>query len=225
MTPKQVITMVTNTCDALFHLGLVSHFNASRADSTGEHSRVSWATQAAGSNYVHPFGSLEQYLQWVQGGEYTCLLFDHSLIRASYTIAGNHIVGHSLLFWPFPLDPVEPIVDVAEVCAAIEMCLESPSRATELFGLSLRSPMRFDYAPENASAYHPEIHLHTQFEDTRIHVQRPLSFNTFLKLVFRTFYADRWLTCRQLGELHEQYIAAMRGDITPSQHCMQLAWV
>jgi len=225
VTPKQVIATVTNTCETLLNLGLMSNFNLAREDDRGGRSRVSWATRTRGTSYVHPFGSLEQYLQWVRDGEYTGLLFDFSLIRASYTVIGNRILGHSLLFWPFPLDPAEPLTDVPEVCAALELCIESPSKAAEVFRLSLRSPMRFDYAPDHAADDHPEIHLHTQFEDTRIHVQKPLSFNTFVKIIFRTFYADRWLACQELGDLHEQNIVAIRGDIAPSRHCMQLAWV
>jgi hypothetical protein len=219
-----MITNITRTCESLFRIGSVSFYNSVREESTAVQSRVSWPVRNGGSSHVHPFGSLEQYLQWVRNGEFTCLLFDHSIIRASYIFTGNRVVGHNLLFWPFPISLKEPLDEITEICKALELCLNSPVQASGICSLSLRSPMRFDYDPDLAGDGHPEVHLHMQFENTRIYVQQPLCFHTFLKLIFRTFYPEHWNEHRQLATLHQQMITPLRGDISPARHCLQMVW-
>jgi hypothetical protein len=218
--------MMMNTCETLFNWKCISHFNSARINSVDQLSRVSWATSTSGSSYSHAFGSLEQFLQWLSDGDYTCVLFDFSLIRASYNFEGNRIVGHSLLYWPFPLDPVDVslVTEVSDACHSLEMCIRSSSEASELVRLCLRSPMRFDFDPGRAGAGHPEVHLHTQYEKTRMHVNRPMCFNAFMKLVFRTFYAEHWARHPQLQNLHEHSIDAINGGVAPEQHCLQVDW-
>ena len=224
MTPAQLIAVIMNTCETLYHLQLVSQYNSVKSVRADGCNIVSWPTLESGACYTNYFGSFEQYHQWVSENEYTCLLFDYSIIRALYTIENNSIVGHSLLYWPCPIKALEILSNVEELCEAILLYLESPKRASELFQVTLRSPMRFDFSPGDASEDHPEVHLHTQFEDTRIHVSSPLNFNTFIKVVLRTFYAPIWKKNSQLHTLHEQQIEPSQRDFSIAKHNMQLAW-
>jgi hypothetical protein len=224
VTSKQLIYTITNTCETLFNLGLVFCYNKQKPEICGEQTQISWSTRQVGTTHLHHFGSLEQYSQWLADGEYTCLLADYSIIRASFTIEFDKIVKHSLLYWPFPINTSTKINDITDALEAISIILDSISKSSDIVSLSMRSPMRFDYDPKTASVDHPETHLHTQFEDTRIFVQRPLSFNTFIKLVFKNFYHNTWKQHHQINELHEQKIDPIKGDILPTNHHIQLAW-
>lgn len=224
MTPKQVIATIASTCQDLYGAGLVTFFNSPWEVTSGERSIVTYPIPPGSTTHAHPFGSLEQYLAWVRNGEFTCLLFDYSLIRVSFECAGNAILGHNLLYWPCPIEFEDRLDDLADLAAGIEICLESPAKAAGTCALTLRTPMRFDFDPDREGEDHPLVHLHTQFEDTRIHVHKPLCFPAFIKTIFRTFYRDKWSQHACIGQFHEQAITHEPGEWEPAANCLQMSW-
>lgn len=224
MTGKQVANSITGTCEALQSLDLIKLFNVCIALPRGPNTRVSWrSSETVGAN-AHSFGSLEQYLAWLRAGEFTCILFDNSLIRASYDCIGNTIIGHSLLYWPCPVEFADPVDNLIDLCDGFELCLASPRDAAEVCELTMRSPMRFDFDPDRASQSHPPVHLHMQYSDTRIHVREPLSFAAFMKKIVRTFYFSHWTRHPEFAELHEHAIGDPGRYNDPAEHCFQLSW-
>lgn len=224
MNAKQIAQVIANSCRDLYSLGLLFSYNSPCVDDLGGCEQVSYPTKAAGSATAYPFGSLEQYLEWVRQGEYTCLLFDYSLIRASYECMGNAVVGHNLLYWPCPVGFVGEVENLSDLCDGIEMCIDSPRRASEIVGLTMRTPMRFDFDPVREREDHPLIHLHTQFEDTRMSVQQAMGFPTFMKKVFRTFYSHKWLSTPDIEHLHEQELEHDEGQCESPSHCFEVSW-
>jgi hypothetical protein len=224
LNARQLAMMIASTCEDLRNLGLVTFYNLPCERRWGPIQRVSWPTAGASAARAMAFGSLEHYLSLIRDGAFTCLLFDHSILQASYDSDGTNIVAHSLLYWPAPVTTLEPIEDLGDLCAMIALCMESPARAAPLCELYLRSPMRFDFDPDHASDDHPEVHLHTQFDDTRIHIDRPMSFTTFVKLVFRTFYRERWHACPDLWRLHEQRVHLVNDAVAPVSHSLCMSW-
>ena len=221
MNAKQVSNVIAKTCDTLYQLGLVKVYNSPcETVSNGKH-RVSWPTSSA---FTSSFGTLEQFLAWVREGEFTCLLFDYSIIRVSYEFCDNLIQGHSLLYWPCPIVFQVTIDELDELCCGIELCLESPKKANDVCKLILRSPMRFDFDPKRMAKNHPEVHLHMQFEKTRIHVQRPMCFSAFIKTIFRTFYNEKWEKNKELRRLHEQQIELLNDTLLSPEYCFKLSW-
>jgi hypothetical protein len=186
--------------------------------------QVSWPTRGAGSVPTYPFGSLRQYLDWVREGEFTCLLFDYSLIRVSYQCVDNTVVGHSLLYWPCPIDFLVKVETLGDLCDGIEMCLELPDNSHEIVELVMRTPMRFDFDPQREGDNHPLVHLHSQFEDTRISVQEAMCFPAFMKKVIRTFYRDKWAEHPEIEQFHEQSVEHEDGQCDPLAHCFQVSW-
>lgn len=224
MNARQVANMISSTCEDLRSLGLVAFYNSPCDRREGPLNRVSWPQASGVAARAFPFGSLDQYLSLIKEGEFTCLLFDYSIIQASYDCDGNSVVAHSVLYWPSPIAVRDQVDDLEDLCAAVTLCMDSPSKAAPFCDLCMRSPMRFDFDPDRAGDAHPEVHLHTQFDDTRIHVELPMSFTTFVKMVFRTFYRERWDACPDLARLHEQRIPLLRDEFAPVSHSMCLSW-
>ncbi len=224
MNARQVATTIASTCQDLRSLGLVSFDNSPCERQQGAIARVSWPTAGTAAARTHPFGSLEQFHALIREGAFTCLLNDYSIVQASYDCVGSGVVAHSLLYWPSPVAIQDPVEDLGDLCAAIELCMDSPAKAAPLCELYLRSPMRFDFDPDRAGDDHPEVHLHTQFDDTRIHVDQPMSFTSFVKMVFRTFYRDTWNSFPDLAELHEQPVPLLKDELEPATHNLSLSW-
>jgi hypothetical protein len=224
MTPKQLIKTILSTCQDLASEGLVTFFNSQIEVAAGERTIVTYPNRTGSTTRVLPFGSLEQYLAWLRNCEFTCLLFDHSLIRVSYECAGDAILGHNLLYWPCPVEFADHVDDWRDLTDAIEIYLKSPSEAGEIFTMTLRSPMRFDFDPGRDGEDHPLVHLHSQFRDTRIHVHQPMCFQAFIKMIFRTFYASKWHKYAFIGQFHEQKISHNPGEWEPTAHYLQLYW-
>lgn len=224
MNAKQIAQIIASTCRDLDSLELLFSYNSPCVDDLGGREQVSFPTKGAGSATAHSFGALEQYLEWVRQGEFTCLLFDYSLIRASYECMGNAVVGHNLLYWPCPVGFLGEVESLSDICDGIEMCIDSPRRASEIVSLTMRTPMRFDFDPARESEDHALVHLHTQFDDTRLSVQQTMCFPAFMKKVIRTFYRDKWALHPEVEALHEQGIEHEDGECHPLAHCFQVAW-
>jgi len=224
MNAKQVAQVIANTCRDLYSLGLAFAYNSPCVVDLGGRERVSWPTKGSEVATAHRFGTLEQYLQWIREGEFTCVLFDYSLIRASYECMGNMVIGHSLLYWPCPVEVLVDVRTLSDLCDGIEMCLDSARRSREIVNLTMRTPMRFDFDPANESYDHPLVHLHTQFYDTRMSVQQAMCFPSFIKKVMRTFYRDKWALHPEIEKLHEQAIEHEDGQCDPLAHCFQVSW-
>ncbi len=223
MNSRQVANEITSVCTDLHSLGLVAFYNTPGVRDFGSRQRVA-APSTGMAARTYAFGSLEQYLSLLKNGAFTCILTDHSVIQASYDCVGTSVVGHSLLFWPSPIVPQAPLESLEDICAAVGMCMDSPARASAICGLLLRSPMRFDFDPDRASDDHPEVHLHTQFDDTRIHVDHPMAFTSFVKLVFRTFYREKWNSNPELADLHEPSVPLLKDEFEPTTHNLRLSW-
>jgi len=58
--------------------------------------------------------------------------------------------------------------------------------------LRLRTPLRFEYDPNNASDGHPICHAHFLWSHCRCSVVAPLSLGHFVKFIFHHFYPELW---------------------------------
>lgn len=56
--------------------------------------------------------------------------------------------------------------------------------------IEMRSPVRIDYDPrkEVVSSAHPPVHMHIEHMECRIFIEKPMCFNSFIKLIFNNFY-------------------------------------
>lgn len=186
---EQLEQQIYNTLEMLLENRLLYTYNDLKQERLDENTvRLSWNNHVSGSfNAGDNFLRLEQYRQIINNQSYLCILFDGSLIRVSYTIKNDKVVGHNLLWWPAPYKYLKVSLDDVTPQQMFSDFLED-ERWYE--NIEMRSPVRIDYDPrkEVVSALHPPVHMHIEHKDCRIFMETPICFNKFIRLIFENFY-------------------------------------
>ena len=189
MTTSRVQAEIKNFRDLLVAKDIAIAANPVTIRRVGTMQRVTWqspigdAPVAAASE----FASVREYAQQLAANAYTVVLLDGSLIQISFDLQHSEIVGHRFCFFPCPfnLQPVDfleqPILDI------IQLYQEAGSDY-----LRLRTPLRFEYDPNNASDDRSICHVHLLWAHCRCSVVAPLSLGHFIKFIFHHFYPDLW---------------------------------
>ncbi|WP_341395553.1 DUF2290 domain-containing protein [Arthrobacter sp. G119Y2] len=142
-------------------------------------------------NRAHP--GIDQYLSWAESGAYSAMLFDGSLLQATYQISDGLVVGHRLAYIPCPYDvDLDLLAEGAPIVDVIDLYLDDMP--------VLRSPIRFDYDPDAAGIGHPATHMTVNGTSCRIACIAPLHIHRFADFVFRNFYAEFWLVHQSFFE-------------------------
>lgn len=175
---------------------------------------ISWAG-GAGSSFLAHRGdpTIEQYHQWILNGQYSAILADGALLQFTYNFANGEVSGHRLAYVPCPFD-----IDSSYL---VEM---TPGDAIELYRLErmadvrLRSPVRFDYAPEQAKPGHPASHMTINSSTCRIACAAPVRVGRFVDFIYRHFYPrdhglhPDFFTALALGSLGSDCISHEEGQ-------------
>jgi len=136
-----------------------------------------------------PSGCIDEYLDYLQRGDYTCVLSDGALLQLSFTFRRRRLIKHRLCFYPCPVlvagDQVSGELSLQDL---VEMTLAEKVRDR----VRLRSPLRFDFDGDAARRGHSASHLHLAYTECRWPVYGPLSLGHFVRFVFRHFYPDLW---------------------------------
>lgn len=188
MTPASIWSELNNLLDLLVKSELVLATNPVLRLFERGHVRVTAeGGQGHGPVVVLPFASVIEYRTFLAQQLFSCILMDGSLIHMSYDFEGDTLFRHRLLYYPCPFvlppdliqeEPLLDIIDCFTGCGGDD--------------LRLRSPLRFDYDPENAAEHHAHSHLHVLSEDCRWPVIGPVSIGRFIDYVFRHFYFALW---------------------------------
>jgi len=148
--------------------------------------RVRWAGQVASmAPYMAaPDNSLAEYLSIVQSRHYSCVLNDGALLQIEYMISGQRIVAHRLTYCPCPFE-----LDLKEMGhTPLLDAIESMDISAVKDNLRLRTPVRFDFDPVNATTSHSASHLHMETSSCRIPVRSAVDPKTFIGFIFSNFY-------------------------------------
>ena len=160
-----------------------------RQQLTSGRCRITWAQgrSAATPGFQCEFGSVEEYISWIQTEAYSAVLYDGAIVQLSYDFAGNDLIAHRLVYYPCPFEVdhallrEEPLLDVMELY-----------RQQDNSYIRLRSPLRFDFDSEAQADGHPASHLTMQSDNCRWAVVAPLSPGHFVRFIFRHFYPYLW---------------------------------
>lgn len=177
---------INNTIIYLRAIGICVDYKKAIVEPLDRNCAVTWPNYHSGRyNCGSNFISLDQYASIVDTGAYQCLLYDGSLIRASFVFSKNKLIQENLLFWPSPFD-----IDIGDI--ETESAKDIVMAQTDWFGkLKMRTPIRLDYDSLHvASEEHPTTHMHLQHPDCRIEVNAPCCFNTFIHFIFNNFYPN-----------------------------------
>lgn len=139
------------------------------------------------------------YLSLLESQDYSYLMRDGGVIQVAFIYCDNHIEKHRLVYHPCPfhIDRHElEKFDGGLLDFIGENCMVDPDQ-----NVLLRSPVRFDYAPESSADFHPASHITINDPCCRIPARAPLQFDTFIKFIFENFYLDAWNDSQVLRSL------------------------
>lgn len=130
------------------------------------------------------FSSYSEYCNLVERKQYSMLLNDGSFFQISYTLNRTKIIKHRLCWYPCPID-----IDTSDLNENdISDIILDKMQSVDLSSLRCRSPLRFDYAPDQAKIGHSSVHLHLSEENCRIPVRTPLCLRQFMTFIVTHFF-------------------------------------
>lgn len=204
MTSEQLIASINQLIFDWQKYGLVldsrNHQAYQRANGVIE---VTWGNDG----YIlkdNTFASLEEYCSLIESRQYSMLLTDGSMLQLSYKLDRREITGHRLCWYPSPVELDEKI----DIYSIVDYVLERMATGDTRF-FRARSPLRFDFAPEQAKEDHPVTHLHLGHEDCRIPVKSSLSLKAFMSFIVENFYPE----VKENKSLHSASAHWFSGDL------------
>lgn len=187
---KNVVNLVNQinlTMDMLASAGHIIFYNpvSSKFDSN-KNQIITWNNHVSDRNNCGgSFTMLAQYSHILNSGAYHCLLFDGSIIRISFEFENSKLSRHSLLWWPAPFDIDFMNNNEMELSEIYEDFLTDSNWNEKL---RMRSPIRIDFSSDDENEIHPQVHMHTQNNETRISVSKYMCFNGFIAYIFYNCY-------------------------------------
>ena len=198
-TPNGIQTELRNLLDLLIQSEVATFVSpVVRQQLPSGICRITWAQgkiTTIPSGFQCEFGTIKEYITWVQTEAYSAVLYDGAIIQLSYDFAGNDLVGHRLVYYPCPfavdyaLLREEPMLDVMELY-----------RQQDDSYVRLRSPLRFEFDLQAQAQGHPASHLTIHSDDCRLAVVAALSPGHFVRFIFRHFYPRLWSTLEFVRE-------------------------
>lgn len=187
-SPKNIYQSIKNTLILLTDNDLTIFHNDPLYQKSRNDVKITWPNHNPGRhNCNSSFGYVAQYKTIIKTGAYTCLLFDGTIVRVSYSFNNNSLTDHSLLWWPSPFKINSDDLEMGGVLEIFDLYANSEDWHEQI---QMRSPIRFDYDKEKGTNEHPVSHLHLQTSDCRLYIDRPICFNRFIKFIFQSFYPD-----------------------------------
>lgn len=211
MKPHDVYSDILGVLDLLNDHELTVLINTVVQEHTGGTLLVTFKSHL-GYNFEiqRDFTTIAEYRRIVGSGCYSAMLYDGSILQASYTFRHSKLIKHRLAFYPCPFAFERN--DLMEVGASELIELITADKGLD--SVYLRSPMRFDYSPRDARAGHPASHLTLNWAHCRVGVSAPLSFGHFVRLIFRNFYPRIWA---QHEWLRKTGVRRMNREIVPNE--------
>ncbi|MDR2756020.1 MAG: DUF2290 domain-containing protein [Planctomycetaceae bacterium] len=196
-TPIRLKNQIFNGLRILQDQGLIYTYNPPICAEKGTSFYLTYPNHQSGTSFSNrPYGTIDNYLSFLQRGEYLCLFSDASILQTYYEFDGNKLWKHRLTWCPCPfsmkLNETNDIPPLDWIDSLEERWKKH---------LVMRSPIRFDFdaQPHHDPANHPASHLHFNDKSCRILVSHPLCFNRFIGFIFNFFYPE--IKCRLSDEI------------------------
>ena len=135
---------------------------------------------------------ISDYMSILENQEYSYLMHDGGIIQVAYVLNRKDIEKHRLAYYPCPFQINDR--DFSRYGGAIIDYLTDNMLDDFEANVVLRSPIRFDFAPDAAADFHPASHVTINDSSCRIPARAPLTFDTFMKFVLENFYLSAWKT-------------------------------
>jgi hypothetical protein len=172
---------------------------------TATRKSLMWARNVDTSLITGNPAHLEDYISLLGNQEYSYLMNDGGVIQVAYIFDRDQIERHRLGYYPCPF-LISP-TDLSPYGEGILDLINDQFMTDIEENLLLKSPIRFDYSPAEATDYHPASHITLNDRSCRIPARAPLNFDTFMKFILENFYFDAWQSeaiTRELAFSHEE---------------------
>ncbi|CAN1209103.1 DUF2290 domain-containing protein [Tumidithrix helvetica PCC 7403] len=125
---------------------------------------------------------IEVYEELDKNRDYNIKMIDGALLQFLYTYKSSELISHRLAFFPSPF--LHNFQNEPEIYETDDIYADIIAKNI------LPVPIRFDYDPDNfIDLEHPNCHLTLgQFKNCRIPVSAPITPNTFISFILRSFY-------------------------------------
>jgi len=201
MTPRELRNSIDNLLSQLANLDVVAVLPVVRIQQLrARRWRVGFRPTMA-STASNSFGTIAEYVDALERGAFSCVLCDGSLLQLSYEVEANEIVRHRLTFLPCPCPLPKGMINQGPV---LDMFYE---RAQDAEAFALRTPFRFDFAPESRAKNHSACHLHWNHAAARCSVSGPLHPREFVRFVLRHCYPELWAERDELQRIERSQLA------------------
>lgn len=152
-------------------------------------STIMWSRDdPEGSLIIGAPAKIADYIALLEKKEYSFLMHDGALIQISYTFERDNIERHRLMYFPCPFDIRASMLTEFE--AGLLDLIQAVYLDDVEGNVSMRSPIRFDYAPEASADFHPASHITLNEQSCRIPVRAPMRFDSFMRFIIENFYPD-----------------------------------
>ena len=185
VTSSAVARELRQTLSAFLEFGIASYTN----QVAESRSRVTWHSYGTADEFLLSRDDLtvKGYLHWLENGHYSAVLADGSLLQLTYDFNGNTVTGHRLAYVPCPVDVTDKdsreLLDEGWPWGEVVR-----AQLTSAEHVQMKTAVRFDYDPANATLSHPASHFTMNTVDCRIACTTPMRVGRFLDFVFTTFY-------------------------------------
>jgi hypothetical protein len=167
-----------------FALDARQHVTASLSTT---HSSLMWQRDDPnGSLIIDDPARIMDYLALIERKEYSYLMDDGAIVQVSYIFERETINRHRLLYYPCPFSIDLSLLE--EFGAGLSDLIREVYMQDLERNVALKSPIRFDYAPESAAVFHPASHITVNKGTCRIPVRSPVRFDQFMRFVLENFY-------------------------------------
>lgn len=141
------------------------------------------------------YATIKEFLFFLNNGQFSIVLLDGSLMQIEYKFHRDEIRWHRLCYYPCPVhsESISTAEDVPLGDVINDMNLDDLKES-----LRLRSPLRFDFDPENASNQHPSSHLTINMSSCRVPLRAYMDTRRFIEFVLKNFYPETWERASQL---------------------------
>lgn len=164
-----------------------------------------------------------EYMGALRSGDFSILMHDGGIIQVSIDFNGGQIDGHRLVYLPCPLlvglDEIR--LETGELYPLADF-IDDLNEDEFRDRLRIRTPLRFEFDPQNAGANHPASHLHLGRADSRIAVSCPLHLDTFMRFIFKRFYPDDFADSAEIGEIPHRTLQSTHNDADNGELRVQL---
>ncbi len=127
------------------------------------------------------------YISILKRKDYSFLLRDGAVVQLSYTFDRESVDSHRLVYYPCPFSIDISLMDQFDASLTD---LINGIYLDDVESVVLKSPIRFDYAPEVAADFHPASHVTFNSNTCRIPVRAPMRFDQFMRFIIEKFYPD-----------------------------------